>query len=510
MVYTVADILKRHHGGSVAEKPAVVDGQRRMTYAELLEQSLGYASLLQEAGLTRGDRVAIFLRRSVEAVIALFATYFAGGVAVIVNEALRPRQVNYILEHSQASLLLTDSRQMLYVPDPAIDRARIICVDETKALATVGSPPSTIGADLALIIYTSGSTGLPKGVMVSHANLVAGAQIVADYLGLSERDVLISLLPFSFDYGLNQLLGALLVGGTLVIQRSTFPPDVCNTLRREKVTGMAGVPTLWLQLTEDRSPFTRLAFPHLRYITNTGGRLPEPVVRRIRGTHPHVSVYLMYGLTEAFRSTYLPPDQVDGRPTSMGKAIPNVEILVVNDEGRLCGAGETGELVHRGATVAMGYWRDPESTAKAFRPHPLPAAGGGRVETVVFSGDLVKRDAEGYLYFVGRRDQLIKAQGFRVSPDEVEHWVFESDLVANVVAFAVSVNEVEQDIVIAVAPKDPATFSEERLAEFCKREMPQYLRPRDIWRLEAFPQTTSGKPDRVRIKRAYEEHHQRS
>jgi acyl-CoA ligase (AMP-forming) (exosortase A-associated) len=507
MLYTAADILTRSPGLRLAEKPAIVDGQRRIGYGELLDQALRYGGLLRDSGLTKGDRVAIFLRRSVEAVVGLFATFFAGGVAVIVNDALRPKQVNHILENSEASFLITDSRQLLSLPEPAIHRERIINVDETKPPGDEWSPVPTIGADLALIIYTSGSTGLPKGVMVSHDNLVSGTEIVADYLKLSDGDVLISLLPFSFDYGLNQLLTALLVGGTLVIQRSLFPADICRTLRQERVTGIAGVPTLWLQLMSSHSPFTRTTFPRLRYLTNSGGRLPETVIRSIRATHPHVDIYLMYGLTEAFRSTYLPPEQTDVRPASIGRAIPNVEILVVNDQGLLCGPDEIGELVHRGATVALGYWRDPESTARVFRPHPLRPPGGSPGEKVVFSGDLVRKDADGHLYFVGRRDQLIKSRGFRVSPEEIEQCVFASGLVSNAVAFAVPANDVDDDIVVAITPNDPTTSCEAHLTEFCKREMPPYLRPRVIWRLEQFPQTTSGKPDRTRIRQAYVDTH---
>jgi len=489
---------------------AIVDGDQRVTYRELHDLALGYGNLLSESGLKKGDRVAIFLRRSVKAVAGLFATYFAGGVAVIINEMLRPKQVNYILEHSQASFLITDSRQLLYVPEPAIQKERIINLDEAKPTSATSTSASAIGTDLALIIYTSGSTGLPKGVMISHDNLLSGAEIVADYLNLSADDTLISLLPFSFDYGLNQLLTALLVGGTLVIQRSLFPPDICKTLQREKVTGMAGVPTLWLQLIDKHSPFMKTTFPRLRYLTNTGGRLPEHVVRLIRKTHPQVDLYLMYGLTEAFRSTYLPPNQTDLRPTSIGKAIPNVEVLVVNEQGRPCGVDEVGELVHRGTTVAMGYWRDPNATAKVFRPHPFQQPGGNSNEKVAFSGDLVKKDGDGYLYYVGRRDQLIKSQGFRVSPEEIEHCVFSSHLVSNAAAFAVSSNEVDPDIVVAVKPRDPSSFRHELLHDFCKREMPPYLRPRVIWCLDDFPLTPTGKPDRVALQKAYVDTHKRS
>lgn len=503
MLYIVPDLLLRRDGTATSQQVAIVDGQSRMTYADLLHQSLRYAALLRNSGVARGDRVGIYLRRSAEAAAALFGVHLAGGVAVVIHEQLRARQVRYILEHSEASLLVTDSRQLLYAGEPLVDESRLVRIDDLRLPAPIASPERTIAADHALIIYTSGSTGLPKGVVLTHDNLCAGARIVADYLKLTEQDIIISVLPFSFDYGLNQLLTAMLVGGTLVIQRSLFPPDICRTLQREHVTGMAGVPTLWVQLTQDHSPFLKRTFPELRYITNSGGRLPESIVRQIRERHPHVSVYLMYGLTEAFRSTYLPPEEVDRRPSSIGKAIPNVEILVINEEGRPCQADEVGELVHRGATVAKGYWRDPVSTAKVFRPHPFDPTGNGRPEMVVYSGDLVQQDAEGYLYYVGRRDQLIKSSGFRVSPEEIEAAIFSSGLVDHVVAFAVSRDEVVDDIVVAVVSRDGLGVPDDRLQQFCQREMPDYMLPRVIWRLDQLPLTTSGKPDRVQLKAMY-------
>lgn len=510
MFYTVRDVLNRQSGNASFEKVAVVDGARRITYADLLARSRSHATLLKELGVRKGDRVAILLRRSVEAVTALFGTWFAGGTAVVISELLRPRQVHYIVEHSEASCVVTDSRQLLSVPDLPRDGLNVITMDQVRPLGEPCAPEPVIGADLALIIYTSGSTGFPKGVMVSHESVLSGANIVSEYLNLTERDVILSLLPFSFDYGLNQALTALLVGGTLVIQRSLFPPDICNAVQREGITGLAGVPTLWLQLIGRQSPFLKMTFPNLRYITNSGGRLPEDAVRLIRTAHPQVQVHLMYGLTEAFRSTYLPPDQVDRRASSIGKAIPNVEVLVINEEGESCRPGEVGELVHRGANISMGYWRDPDATARVFRPHPLEQFRNGSRELVVFSGDLVKMDAEGYLYFVGRRDQLIKSRGFRVSPEEIEGCIASSDLVSNVVSFAVPRDEADSDIVVAVIPEDPSNFREEALEEFCKNEMPEYMRPRVIWRMDEFPLTASGKPDRCKIQETYVEWRERS
>lgn len=503
MLYTAGDLLIHRAGDSVPVKVAIVDGERRVSYAELVERSFGYAALLRESNVERGDRVCIFLRRSVEAVAALFATWFAGGVAVVLNENLRARQVQYILEHSEATCLITDSGQLRQAGGAATGSVKVIDLNEAPPAASPWNPARLVGSDLALIIYTSGSTGMPKGVMVSHDNLLSGVRTVSDYLNLGPSDLILSVLPFSFDYGLNQLLTALAAGGTLVIQRSLFPPEICKTLHRERITGLAGVPMFWLQLTARHSPFLTWTFPNLRYVTNSGGTLPERTVRSVRSAHPHLQIYLMYGLTEAFRSTYLPPAEVDRRPSSIGRAIPNVEVLVINSEGEACQPGEIGELIHRGANVSMGYWRDPESTAQVFRPHPFRNFGNGREEVVVFSGDLVRMDGEGYLYYAGRKDQLIKSRGFRVSPEEIECCLTASNLVSNAVAFAVQADGGESDIGVAVIPAEPAVFREETLIDFCRREMPEYMRPRAIWRMQEFPLTTTGKADRQKIREMF-------
>ena len=509
MIYCLSDLLFQQRDNRTSHI-ALIDGQHRITYAELIHQIERFAAMLQARGVQRGDHIAIFLQRSVESVVALFAVWSLGAVVVIINDVLKNRQVNYIIDHSEASFLITDTRLRTSLTEVPLSADRILTVDAEKPADQQFTPSRVIGADLALIIYTSGSTGMPKGIMLSHNNLISGAHIITDYLHLTQDEIIISLLPFSFDYGLNQLLTALLVGGTLVIQRSVLPADICNTLNRERVTGMGAVPMLWQQLAGGRSPFIKTQFPHLRYITNTGGRMPESITKLFRQAHPHIQIYLMFGLTEAFRSTYLPPDQVDVRPSSIGKAIPNVELLVLNERGELCKPGEEGELVHRGANIAMGYWKDPENTAKRFRPAPFQQGKGGQPEIAVYSGDYVKTDEEGYIYFIGRKDQMIKSHGMRVSPEEIEDCIFASHMAAHVVAFSVPLDEVKSSIVIALVPSDLGSFSQKELHLYCKMQMPEYMRPDIIWTLERFPETSSGKPDRVRLQEMFKEHNHKS
>ena len=501
MLHNAGELLSRWPAAVTTDRIAVVDQGRRVTYAELLRRAHRLQASLQDRGVRRGDRVVIFLPRSVDAVAALFGTWFAGGVAVIGNDRLRVAQVQHVVDHSEAACVVTNDYQLRSMPNVPCDQ--VLNVDREMPLDPRAHERLT-GTDLAMLVYTSGSTGLPKGIMFSHDNLLSGTRIVSGYLNLTDRDVILSVLPFSFDYGLNQLLTALFVGGTLVIQRSMFPNDISQTLVRERITGLAGVPTLWAQLSGRHSPFLKTAYPHLRYITNSGGRVPEPVVRAIRAAHPHTQIFLMYGLTEAFRSTFLPPDQVDHRPTSMGRAIPEVEILVINERGTACAPGEVGELVHCGANVAMGYWRDAQHTALRFRAHPFRHDD---TERVVFSGDLVKTDAEGFLYYVGRQDKQIKSRGVRVSPEEIERCIQASTLVSQVVSFAVPRADGDNDIVAAVIPADPAEFRKDALAEFCRNEMPEYMQPRVFWELREFPLTSSGKPDRCEIERLYVERH---
>ena len=494
-IFTLGDLLA-DRAVTRATDTAVEDGDTTLTYRQLYGAAQDVGRQLAERGIRAGDRVAIMLPRSAGALAWFFGVTRCGAVAVVVNDSLRERQIEHIIEHSGARLVVTD-RRLSGRLGPT--RRRLALLSDHPASAGTDQPePESrpIGRDLAALIYTSGSTGLPKGVMVTHANLVAGARIVAGYLGLTPADRTLALLPWSFDAGLNQPLATFWAGGTLVIDGSSFAPHLCRTLKSARITGLAGVPPLWESLVNRRSPFLSTRFPDLRYITNTGGVLRAETVARIRAAHPEAAVYLMYGLTEAFRSTYLPPELIDRRPGSIGRAMPGTEILVLNEEGRPCGPGETGELVHRGPTVAAGYWRDPQATARVFRPHPF-ATPGSVPEYVVYSGDYVRKDEEGFLYYVGRRDEQFKSRGFRVNPTEIESELLASGLVSEAVVFPDGRADGDAEITAVVVPGDPGSFTLEALRTRCRAALPAHQQPSRFSVLAQLPRTASGKVDRV-------------
>src|SRR5208337_2439691 len=433
----------------------------------------GLASGLRAAGLQRGERVGIYLDPSVAQVLSIFGVSQAGGVFVPINAVLFPEQVAHIARDCGIATLITSAAKLesllpvlhdlhsfrFLVIVPYGERtATSLPVHDFDAMTNVASgnmlPDWGIEKDLAAILYTSGSTGKPKGVMLSHANIMAGATIVSTYLGITHSDRILAVLPFSFDAGLNQLTTAFQQGATLVLINFVFAKQIVDTLVREQITGLAGVPTVWSLLAQPNSTLQKSTPPALRYITNTGGAMPQNVLAALRKALPKTSVVLMYGLTEAFRSTYLPPEELDRRPTSMGKAIPDTEILVLNDQGQLCKPGEVGELVHRGPTVSMGYWGNREATDRVLRPNPLLPAELGDVERVCYSGDLVRMDEDGFLYYVGRRDAMIKSSGYRISPTEVEEVVFQSGRARHAAAIGVPDELVGQAVKVFVVPRD--------------------------------------------------------
>jgi len=518
---------------------ALTLGDHGLTYRDLQAQVAAVAGQLLRHGLARGARVAVFLDKRFEAVVASFAATAAGGVLVPVNPVLKPGQVGHILQDAGAQVLVTsaarlpalrgemaqcaDLRLVVVCEDAAGGEASADWPDALQYMAWarilepggVALPPLTTRVcetDTAAIFYTSGSTGLPKGVVLSHRNLMAGAGSVAGYLNNRADDVLLAVLPLSFDAGFSQLTTAFLVGARVVLLNHLFAQDVLKAMAREGVTGITAVPPLYMQLAALDWPTG--ATQRLRYFACTGGRMPLDALQRLRASAPHASPVLMYGLTEAFRSTYLPPDEVDRRPDSMGRAIPNVEISVLREDGSECAVDEPGELVHRGPLVAQGYWRRPTETAARFRPLPAglsPSRDGlAQPELAVFSGDTVRRDAEGFLYFVGRRDEMIKTSGYRVSPTEVEACVAASGLVQEVLAVGRAHEALGQSIVVAALPSaaasgDAAADTAALLAH-CRAELPAYMVPAQVvWVQEPFPRNPNGKLDRLRWKAEHEQ-----
>jgi acyl-CoA ligase (AMP-forming) (exosortase A-associated) len=352
---------------------------------------------------------------------------------------------------------------------------------------------------MAAILYTSGSTGNPKGVVLSHRNMVAGAESVSEYLANRPDDRLLAVLPFSFDYGLSQMTTAFRVGASVVLMDYLLPRDVIRAIERYRITGVAAVPPLWNQLAQLDWPGS--VSDTLRYITNSGGAMPKATTQKLRQTLPHTDIYLMYGLTEAFRSTYLPPEQVDIRPESIGKAIPNAEILVVREDGSECAPGEPGELVHRGALVALGYWNDPEKTAERFKPCPSQLAEIPLTEIAVWSGDQVKKDAEGYLYFISRKDEMIKTSGYRVSPTEIEEVVYSSRLANEVAAIGLPHPTLGQAILLVAAGDD--NLDREAIIRYCQKELPNFMVPQAVEIRSSLPRNQNGKIDRKGLATEY-------
>jgi acyl-CoA ligase (AMP-forming) (exosortase A-associated) len=502
------------------EKEALVYGAQRLSYGEVARRTLGLAKGLRLAGLARGDRVGIYLEPSVAQVISIFGISEAGGVFVPINATLFPEQARHIASDCGMKALITTPEKLSSLAS-VIDRISTLQflilagegetpeaalpINSFDVLCELSGPPEwreeSISKDLAAILYTSGSTGKPKGVMLSHANIMAGSSIVSNYLGITSSERILAALPFSFDAGMNQLMTGFQQGGTVVLINFVFAREVVQMLLKERITGLAGVPTLWSLLAQPNSTLQRQPLADLRYITNTGGAMPQAVLKILRQTLPKTKIFLMYGLTEAFRSTYLPPEELDRRPTSMGKAIPDTEIIVLNEDGRLCKPGEIGELVHRGPTVSLGYWNRPEDTARALRPNPLLQAEMGDSERVCYSGDLVRMDEEGFLYFVGRRDTMIKSSGFRISPSEVEEVLFQTGKLRGAAVIGIPDEVLGQVIKAFVVAKDGEVLDIEALLSACGEKLPRYMVPKFIEVLGELPKTPSGKVDYPALRR---------
>jgi acyl-CoA ligase (AMP-forming) (exosortase A-associated) len=520
---TLLDELARRSAQLNPDAIAVVTGSESKTYGELHGLIDRVAAGLMELGLPRGGRVGVFLDKRIETVAACFGAARAGGVFVPVNPVLKGAQVAYILRDCNVRVLITSSSRLESLKEQlpeCPDLVHVVVIDAVAPAPSIAhltlrtwsdltsvrprEGHRVIDTDVVAILYTSGSTGKPKGVVLSHRNMVAGAKSVASYLENHPDDNLVAALPLSFDAGFSQLTTAFHSGARVTLLNYLLPRDVLDVIVRERVTGITAVPPLYIQLAQLDWPSTVPG--HLRYFANTGGRMPQNTLAELRRKLPGAKPFLMYGLTEAFRSTYLPPEEVDRRPDSIGKAIPNAEILVLREDGSPCGPNEPGELVHRGALVGMGYWNDKEKTAERYRPLPGREAGLMIPELAVFSGDVVRKDEEGFLYFVGRRDEMIKTSGYRVSPNEIEEIVYETRRVGECAAFGVPHPVLGQGVVLVITEKAGVALDEAALARDLRERMPAYMVPMKIdARPGPLPRNSNGKIDRSLLSKEFRE-----
>lgn len=506
-------------------KTAITHRKNSWNYQQLSHLVEKQAQALLGVNLKPQHRVAIYLPKQIETVTSFLSISLAAGVFVPINPVLKSAQVRHILNDCNVQILITSKsrlQSLTAILENCPDLHTIILAeneapdnDNYPAQHILGwqdflnhcnnqALPTVIDTNMAAILYTSGSTGKPKGVVLSHYNIVAGAQSVADYLHITEKDKLLAVLPFSFDYGLNQLTSSLLQGATCVLLDYLLPRDVIKALEKHSITGLAAVPPLWSQLAALKWPET--INQHLRYMTNSGGKMPKAILDAICKKVPDSQFFLMYGLTEAFRSTYLPPEQITLRPDSMGKAIPNAEILVVREDGSLCAPHEPGELVHRGSLVAMGYWNDLEKTAIRFKPAPNQIAGLPLTEIAVWSGDQVTVDEEGYLYFVGREDDMLKTSGYRVSPTEIEEVIYSSGLVKEAAAIGIPHETLGQSIIVILSTDDEDLVNEAQLIDLCRSQLANFMVPTKIIVLAELPKNPNGKIDRKKLVSQFSNH----
>jgi acyl-CoA ligase (AMP-forming) (exosortase A-associated) len=472
---------------------ALISRDAALTYTELDIAVGRLARGLLDRGARAGDRVATWLPKTVEACLMPLAAARAGLIHVPINPLLKPAQVGHIMDDSGATLVLTSKARAILLP---LSGALLFEEADARLAWQAGeglTPSSAEPDDLAAILYTSGSTGRPKGVMLSHANLWLGAISVAQYLKVTPTDRTLCVLPLSFDYGQNQLFNSWAAGACAIPLDFLTPRDVIKAVERFEVTTLAGVPPLWVQLVESLWPPE--AARRIKRITNSGGALTPGLIAALRRTFPDAVIIPMYGLTEAFRSTYLDPALVDSNPTSMGKAIPFAEIIIVRPDGSVTDDGEVGELVHAGPLVAKGYWQDSDRTAERFKPAPGASTYGG---LAVWSGDKVRREKDGLLYFVGRDDEMIKVSGNRISPTEIEEVAAASGVVAESVALGVADDRLGQAITLvarALPDADCAT-----LDAWFRKELPSFMHPKSIiWR-DDLPRNANGKLDRAALK----------
>jgi len=521
MIKTIHQLVKVQ-AGIRPYCPAIGEKKRWLTYAHLNERIEILAGSFLSLGLNKSERVAVFLPKCFENVLGIFATSAAGGIFVPINPVLKSAQVGHILSDCAATILITSKARYETVKSVLPSSIKYIvltdAINEYPSSSSVlswsqlyklalrdSSLPDMLESDTAAIFYTSGSSGLAKGVTLTQRNLILGAQSVAQYLDSSASDRLLLALPISFDYGFSQLTISFLSGGSCYLFDYLFATELIRVVQQESITGLALVPTAWNQLANLEWP--KEASQHLRYITNSGGTLSEETLKKLVKKMPNVKPFLMYGLTESFRSCFLPPEQALKRPKSIGKAIPNAQIFIINANGEECEPYEHGELVHAGPLVAQGYWANKEMTEKRFKPSPNRLTEVPSEQLAVWSGDIVTKDKEGFIYFVGRNDDMIKTSGYRVSPQEIESVICKHDSVLDIVVFGVPHKGLGQGIITLIAFKSDLQINDLLLSirRFCSLHLPSYMTPHYIDCCIEIPRNPNGKHNKTALKEKYQD-----
>ncbi len=501
MRHTLVNQFLEKSAERLPEKTALIHGAVRLTYAEIESMASRLAFVLKKEGVERGDRVAVFMDNCVEAVVSLFAALKAGAAFMMINSSKKARNFEFIMNNSRAKVLITQGERVEIIRQVRSPYLKTLIMTGNKdngvsylpfedvlSSTKTGMPSSgCIDLDLASIVYTSGSTGVPKGVMLSHLNMVSAAHSITSYLDNREQDIIINVMPLSFDYGLYQILMGFKIGGTVVLEKSfAYPYQVIETMVRERVTGFPGVPTIFTLLLRMKD-IEQHDLRSLRYITNTAAALPVSHIRRLRELFPQAKLYSMYGLTECKRVSFLPPEQLDMRAGSVGKAMPNEEVYIVDAEGNRVGPGVIGELVVRGANVMLGYWDSPEETNECLKPGNYPG------ERVLYTGDLFRMDEEGYLYFVARKDNIMKCCGEKVSPREIENVLLALDGIEEAVVIGVPDEILGEAIKAVVVVKKGAGLTENDILKHCLHHLESNKMPKYVELRKSLPKTENGK-----------------
>lgn len=491
------------------EKTAIICGEEKFSYSRLNRSSNQLANFLSANGVEPGDRIGIFSNKCPEEIIAIFAILKVGAIFVHINPQFREKQLFHLLSDCEIKALFVDAfksgiLKKAYPVDSPLsfiigfsDLSQLLnfhgtvlfSLSDILRSSSENNPPEIVISEdsTASLVYTSGSSGLPKGVVVSHRIFKDATTISASVLNNSHEDRLISATPFSFDGALSQMFTAFLVGATIVLQQSNFPKDIVKTLLQHKITGFHAVPSLWALLFQKHSPFAKNTYPDLRYISIIGEALSQNQLNCIRTVLPNTKIYIMYGTTEAFRSTYLPPEDLDRKPGSVGIPFPGVKIKIVDAKGRACPPGQVGEIVHGGAFISPGYWNRSVESNSPFK------------NGVYHTGDLGKTDKDGYLYFIGRKDGQIKTSGYRVSPEEVEQCIYEIEDISETAVFGVPNKETNSEIIAIVVTKQGKVVRSQDVIRHCKSRIPAYMVPRRIIFYDAFPKTSSHKINRPEL-----------